>query len=109
MVDQISEEAIAAGRDPSGFDHALNVWCGFGATREAAREPLVSNMEAFYQMPFEPFERYSPCGTAKEVADFLRPYIDAGCTTFNVIPCAGDAETAIAGVGEVRRLLTDPA
>src|SRR5204863_2304988 len=25
---------------PSRFEHALNVWCGFATTREAAREPL---------------------------------------------------------------------
>ena len=41
-------------------------------------------------MPFEPFERYSPYGTPEDVAEFLRPYIEAGCSTFNVIPCADD-------------------
>jgi hypothetical protein len=63
-------------------------------------------MQRFYQMPFEPFERYSPCGTPEEVADFLHPYIEAGCTVFNVIPCASDFETAVRGVAELRRLLT---
>jgi alkanesulfonate monooxygenase SsuD/methylene tetrahydromethanopterin reductase-like flavin-dependent oxidoreductase (luciferase family) len=63
-------------------------------------------METFYQMPFEPFERYSPHGTPEEVADFLRQYIAAGCSAFNVIPCASDEETAIAAVGELRRQLT---
>jgi alkanesulfonate monooxygenase SsuD/methylene tetrahydromethanopterin reductase-like flavin-dependent oxidoreductase (luciferase family) len=63
-------------------------------------------MQRFYQMPFEPFERYSPHGTPEEVADFLHPYIEAGCTTFNVIPCANDHETAVAAVAELRRLLT---
>ena len=57
----------------AGFEHALNVWCGFAATREAAREPLATQMQAFYQMPFEPFERYSPYGTPEHVAEFLRP------------------------------------
>jgi hypothetical protein len=63
-------------------------------------------MQAFYQMPFEPFERYSPFGTPEHVAEFLSPYVDAGCSTFNVIPCASDMEAAIASVGEVRKLLT---
>ena len=49
-------------------------------------------MQAFYQMPFEPFERYSPYGTPEHVAEFLSPYVDAGCSAFNVIPCAGDAD-----------------
>ena len=103
--DQITRQAAAAGRDPSGFEHALNVWCGFGATRETARGLLASQMQRFYQMPFEPFERYSPYGTAEHIAEFLGPYIDAGCSTFNVIPCADDDESAIAGVSELRTLL----
>jgi alkanesulfonate monooxygenase SsuD/methylene tetrahydromethanopterin reductase-like flavin-dependent oxidoreductase (luciferase family) len=104
---QITREAGDAGRDPNGFEHALNVWCGFGPTRDAAREPLAAQMQAFYQMPFEPFERYSPYGTPKQVAEFLSPYIQAGCSAFNVIPCAGDQETAISAVGELRQLLID--
>jgi len=103
--DQITWEAAAARRNPSSFEHALNVWCGFGPTREAARDPLAAQMQRFYQMPFEPFERYSPYGTPEHIAEFLSPYIDAGCSTFNVIPCADDDERAIAGVGELRTLL----
>ena len=104
--DHITRQATDAGRDPSRFEHALNVWCGFAPTRESAREPLATQMQAFYQMPFEPFERYSPYGTPEHVAEFLSPYIEAGCSTFNVIPCAGDVESAIAAVGELRKLLT---
>jgi len=62
-------------------------------------------MQTFYQMPFEPFERYSPYGTPEDVAEFLHPYIDAGCSVFNVISCADDHETAVSGVAELRRLL----
>jgi hypothetical protein len=54
---------------------------------------------------FEPFERYSPYGTPEQVAEFLHPYVEAGCSSFNVIPCAEDPETAVSGVAEVRRLL----
>jgi alkanesulfonate monooxygenase SsuD/methylene tetrahydromethanopterin reductase-like flavin-dependent oxidoreductase (luciferase family) len=104
--DQITREAAQAGRDGHGFEHALNVWCGFAPTREAARELLATQMQAFYQMPFEPFERYSPYGTPEDVAEFLFPYIQAGCSAFNVIPCASDAESAIAAVAELRALLT---
>jgi alkanesulfonate monooxygenase SsuD/methylene tetrahydromethanopterin reductase-like flavin-dependent oxidoreductase (luciferase family) len=104
--DQIAREAAEAGRDGRRFEHALNVWCGFAATREAAREPLASRMQAYYQMAFGPFERYSPYGTPEQVAEFLSPYIEAGCSAFNVIPCADDAETAINAVCELRALLT---
>jgi alkanesulfonate monooxygenase SsuD/methylene tetrahydromethanopterin reductase-like flavin-dependent oxidoreductase (luciferase family) len=104
--EHITRVAAEAGRDASRFEHALNVWCGFATTREAAREHLATQMQHFYQMPFEPFERYSPYGTPGDVAEFLRPYIEAGCSAFNVIPCAGDDESAIAAVGELRGLLT---
>jgi DNA-binding SARP family transcriptional activator len=43
---------------------------------------------------------------ATALFDFLHPYIEAGCTVFNVIPCASDDETAVASVAELRRLLT---
>jgi alkanesulfonate monooxygenase SsuD/methylene tetrahydromethanopterin reductase-like flavin-dependent oxidoreductase (luciferase family) len=104
--DQIAHEAAAVRPDPSRLKHALNVWCGFGATRAAAREPLAAQMQRFYQMPFEPFERYSPYGTPEHIAEFLSPYIEAGCSAFNVIPCANDRKSAIAGVGKLRTLLT---
>jgi alkanesulfonate monooxygenase SsuD/methylene tetrahydromethanopterin reductase-like flavin-dependent oxidoreductase (luciferase family) len=104
--DQITAQAAQAGRDPGGFEHALNVWCGFAPALAAARELLATRMQAFYQMPFGPFERYSPYGAPEDVAEFLVPYVEAGCSAFNVIPCAGDAESAIAAVGELRTLLT---
>jgi alkanesulfonate monooxygenase SsuD/methylene tetrahydromethanopterin reductase-like flavin-dependent oxidoreductase (luciferase family) len=103
--DQIAREAAQARREAVGFEHGLNVWCGFAATHEAAREPLAAKMRAYYQMPFEPFERYSPYGTPEQVAEFLSRYIEAGCSVFNVIPCAADAESAIGAVGELRTLL----
>ena len=103
--DQIAREASDAGRDRNAFEHALNVWCGFAPTREAARKPLAAQMQDFYRMPFEPFERYSPYGTPEQVAEFLSPYVEAGCTRFNVIPCADDPESAIVAVGELRKLL----
>jgi alkanesulfonate monooxygenase SsuD/methylene tetrahydromethanopterin reductase-like flavin-dependent oxidoreductase (luciferase family) len=106
VAEQVAEHANHAGRDPSGFEHAINVWCGFGDTRDAARLPLAAGMQSFYQMPFEPFERYSPYGTPAEVADFLYPYIDAGCSVFNIIPCARNHETAVTAVAELRQLLT---
>jgi alkanesulfonate monooxygenase SsuD/methylene tetrahydromethanopterin reductase-like flavin-dependent oxidoreductase (luciferase family) len=102
---EIEEKAGQVGRDTTRFEHGLNVWCGFASDPAAAREILSAGMQAFYQMPFEPFERYSPYGTPETVAAFLAPYIEAGCSTFNIIPCAADEQTAIAAVGEVRRLV----
>ena len=47
-----------------------------------------------------------PTGRPNDVADFLYPYIEAGCSVFNVIPCASDDETAVSAVAELRQLLT---
>ncbi|MFI5506713.1 LLM class flavin-dependent oxidoreductase [Mycobacterium sp. NPDC051804] len=102
VVGQVTEHADEAGRNPNEFEHAINVWCGFGETRNAARAPLAEAMSRFYQMPFEPFERYSPYGRPEDIAEFLHPYIEAGCSVFNVIACADDPEIAVAGVAELR-------
>jgi hypothetical protein len=64
-------------------------------------------MEAFYQLPFERFERYCPYGTAEDVAGFLAPYVAAGCTEFNLIPQSPDRHQAVAGVAAVRALLAE--
>jgi hypothetical protein len=59
----------------------------------------------FYQLPFERFERYCPYGTADDVAEFLAPYVAAGCTEFNLIPQSPAPDRAVAGVAAVRNLL----
>ena len=83
----------------------MQVWCGFADTREAARARLAPAMEAFYGLPFERFERYCPYGTPDDVAEFLAPYVDAGCTEFNLIPQSPDNDQAIACVAAVKKLL----
>jgi len=62
-------------------------------------------MEAFYQLPFERFERYCPYGTPDDVAEFLAPYAAAGCREFNLIPQAPDHDYAIAGTAAVKTTL----
>lgn len=51
------------------------------------------------------FERYCPYGTAEDVAEFLAPYVAAGCTEFNLIPQSPGDDQAIAGTATVKRLL----
>ena len=106
VCDQITSQAAEVGRDGIDFAHSLNVWCGFATTRESARDLVATRMQAFYQMPFGPFERYSTYGRPADVAEFLSPYLEAGCSTLNIIPCAPSDEEAIAAVAEVRSLLT---
>jgi alkanesulfonate monooxygenase SsuD/methylene tetrahydromethanopterin reductase-like flavin-dependent oxidoreductase (luciferase family) len=100
-----AEEAARTGRARPPGRHAMQVWCGLADTRQAARACLAPAMEAFYQLPFERFERYCPFGTPDDVAEFLAPYAEAGCREFNLIPQAPDPDGAICGTAAVKRLL----
>jgi hypothetical protein len=100
-----AEQAARAARPDPPRRHAMQVWCGLADSRQAARACLAPAMEAFYQLPFERFERYCPYGTAEDVAEFLAPYVAAGCTEFNLIPQSPGHDQAIAGTAAVKRLL----
>lgn len=104
-VARIDEEAEAAQRERPEWHHALNVWCGFGPSAERARHDLAEQMQAYYDLPFETFERWCPYGAPEQVAAFLAPYVDAGCRSFNLTPC-GDRDGLLEAIVEVRRLLT---
>ena len=100
-----AEEAARAARPDPPTRNAMQVWCGLADSKRAARACLAPAMEAFYQLPFERFERYCPYGTADDVAEFLTPYAAAGCTEFNLIPQSPDPGQVIAGTAAVKRLL----
>jgi len=104
-VEMAAEEAVRVGRSDLPRRHAMQVWCGLADSKPAARACLAPAMEAFYQLPFERFERYCPYGTAEDVAGFLAPYAAAGCAEFNLIPQAPDHDHAIGGAAAVKRLL----
>ena len=104
-VELAAQEAERVGRPDQPRRHAMQVWCGLAQTREAARAALAPAMESFYQVPFERFERYSPYGTAEDVAEFLAPYVAAGCSAFNLIPQAVDDDELIAATAAVKKLL----
>ena len=104
-VELAAVAASRAGRPAPPARHAMQVWCGLADSREAARSCLAPAMEAFYQIPFERFERYCPYGTPDDVAGFLAPYVAAGCTEFNLIPQAPDHDQAVTAVAAVRKLL----
>jgi alkanesulfonate monooxygenase SsuD/methylene tetrahydromethanopterin reductase-like flavin-dependent oxidoreductase (luciferase family) len=103
-VEQMQQSADEAGRQPTTWHNALNVWCGVGSSSEA-RGYVASAMEAFYNVPYERFEKWSPAGSPARIAEFLAPYIDAGCHTFNVIACGASIEDEIGAVGEIRDAL----
>ena len=97
-------EAVADGRD-AVWQHGLQLWLGTGSSPAEGRRHVAGAMERFYRMSFEPFERYTPCGTAADIAEFLHPYVEAGATTLNLTPCGPDRTTEIETVAEVKRLL----
>lgn len=107
VVDEVAATATDHGRGPVEWAHALNVWVGIGKDPESGRANVAPAMEGFYQTPFEAFEKWSPVGTPTDIASFLGDYVDAGCSTFNVIAVAGSPEEEIDAVGEIRDVLAD--
>jgi len=85
--------------------HTLQLWAGFGSSRERAIGRIRPVMERSYGLDFERFARYTPCGTPDDVAAALEPYLAAGCRRFNFVPEAGGIEAAIEAVGAVKAAL----
>ncbi len=100
-------EAAEAGRGDVAWQHGMQLWLGVGDNADEGRGFVSEAMERFYRIPFEPFARYTPCGTPAEIADFLRPYRDAGATTFNLTPVGGDRQSELEAAIEIRALLAD--
>ncbi|MFT7597466.1 MAG: alkanesulfonate monooxygenase SsuD [Acidimicrobiales bacterium] len=104
-IERTETVASDCGRAPT-WQHGLQVWVGVGTDYDDARQYVAKGMEAFYRIPFDGFERYTPSGTADDIATFLQPYADAGCSVFNLTPCGADREAEIATIAEVKRLLS---
>ena len=73
--------------------------------RKRGRERLAAAMTSMYRLPYERFERYSPFGEAREIAEFLAPYIEAGCRDFNLMAVAESTEASVDAVAEIRSRL----
>ncbi len=106
VIHEAAAIAADAGRGRVDWRHGLQLWSGCDADRDAARARLAAGMEDMYRTPFARFERYSPWGSAAEIADFLAPYVDAGCRDINLMCLAESYEAEIAAVAEVKRRLT---
>ena len=105
FVGQITERATAADR-PVPTRHGFEVWCGLADDASPARELVAEKMQALYKLPFDRFERLCPAGTPVQVADFLRPYVEAGAQSLTLVPCAQSWQAGVDAVAEVRALLT---
>ncbi len=97
-----------AGRaDSTGvaWRHGMQIWCGFGPTRERAVGDLAAEMESTYGLPFDQFAQWCPAGRPHDIADALLPFVGGGAAEINIIAVAADPFEAIEGVAQVRRLL----
>jgi alkanesulfonate monooxygenase SsuD/methylene tetrahydromethanopterin reductase-like flavin-dependent oxidoreductase (luciferase family) len=104
-VATMTEAAADASRADPPSQNALNVWCGSGASADEARSYLAPAMEAFYGIPYQRFERWSPAGRPKDVAQFVAPYLEAGCSLINLIMTGPSLEHEIEACAEVRAAL----
>ncbi|MDE3095323.1 MAG: LLM class flavin-dependent oxidoreductase [Chloroflexota bacterium] len=91
--EKIAQAAQEAGRGDVTLTRGMQFWMGVDRDRDAARVKVAGSMQAFYRLPFEQFERYTPYGTPAQIAEFIAPYIDAGCAHVNLV--IADAPEAI--------------
>jgi alkanesulfonate monooxygenase SsuD/methylene tetrahydromethanopterin reductase-like flavin-dependent oxidoreductase (luciferase family) len=83
----------------------VNVWCGLDPDPRRARDLLAVRMEHLYRLPYENFRYLAPAGTPKQVAEFLRPFTEAGAEHVTLVPAAASIEAGIDAVAEVREYL----
>jgi alkanesulfonate monooxygenase SsuD/methylene tetrahydromethanopterin reductase-like flavin-dependent oxidoreductase (luciferase family) len=105
-VDRVEDTAAHAERGGVRWQHALQLWVGFGASRAQARQQLSRTMQDAYALPFERFERYVPYGPPEAVAEALAPYLTEGCRRFNFVPEGTTLPDAMEAVAEVKALLS---
>jgi alkanesulfonate monooxygenase SsuD/methylene tetrahydromethanopterin reductase-like flavin-dependent oxidoreductase (luciferase family) len=104
--EKLAQFASEAGRDLT-IERGMQFWMGVDGDKATAREKVGGSMQAFYRLPFESFERYTPYGTPAEIAEFIAPYVEAGCRWVNfVIADAAEAtlERALSVQEELRRI-----
>ena len=102
---QFREHADQCGRSAVQWRHGMQIWVAVDADRAVAKARLAKRMEHMYQIPYARFEKYAPAGSANEIAAFLAPMIDAGCTYFNLQAVAASTEQAIDDIAAVRAAL----
>jgi probable F420-dependent oxidoreductase len=101
----ISEAASSSGRDVSAIEMGMQFWTCVAPDREMARAQVAEGMEGMYRVPFERFERYTPYGTARNVAEFIVPFVEAGARHINLIPWQQSPEANVEAAAAVREAL----
>lgn len=101
-AEKIRDAATAAGRDPSAIELGMQFWTSVDATRDVARALVAAGMEGTYRLPFERFERYTPFGSARQIAEFVAPFVEAGCRHFNFITVQDSPAEVVERTAEIR-------
>ncbi len=91
--EKMREFASGAGRDRIEFTRGMQFWMGVDDDEALARRKVAESMQAFYRIPFEQFERYTPFGSPAKIAEFVAPYVEAGCAHINLV--IADAPDAV--------------
>jgi len=86
-VGMISREA--AGRDLSGFEWMMYLYCSVRRDGDQARSDVEQFLgKAYGGKPREMLDKIAPAGTPEEVAARLQAYVDAGVRHFIISPAA---------------------
>jgi alkanesulfonate monooxygenase SsuD/methylene tetrahydromethanopterin reductase-like flavin-dependent oxidoreductase (luciferase family) len=96
---------VEAGRQAGTVEFGMQFWMGVAADRASARDLVAKAMGSTYRLPFERFEKYTPYGTAAQVAEFIAPYVDAGCRHVNLIPAQPTLEENVERAADVQQAL----
>jgi alkanesulfonate monooxygenase SsuD/methylene tetrahydromethanopterin reductase-like flavin-dependent oxidoreductase (luciferase family) len=105
-VEQVEQAGADAGRTDVAWRHQMIVWCGLGKDRAKMREVVSHEMKDLYGIDYDRFEKWSPAGTPEDLAEFLAPYAERGCSDFSLIAHGEELEETIESVATVKRLLT---
>ncbi|WP_019925678.1 LLM class flavin-dependent oxidoreductase [Nocardia sp. BMG111209] len=88
-VTTIHTEAAAAGRDLTGFEWMMYLYCSVRADGDRAREDVAGFLGGAYgDKPSSMLDKIAPSGTPEQVAARLQEYVDAGVRHFVISPAA---------------------
>lgn len=97
-------ESVGADRGPD-WRHGLQLWIGVGTDAEDGRVHVSRRMAQFYKLDFDAFAKYTPTGTAEQIAEYLYPFVEAGASTLNLTVCGSDPHLEIETVAEISQLM----
>ena len=111
-VQTIRDDAEATGRDLSGFEWMIYVYCSVRKDGDRARNDVATFLGGAYgDKPGAMLDRIAPAGTPEEVAARLQDYVDAGACHIVVSPATPEdsLEVITLAAEEVLPRLTVPA